>query len=218
VELLGRVGELNEQQLEFTRRVRFSVQSITSLINDLLELGKIEAGLDRQREPTYATLVARYAIEALQGRADLKHQQLTLEAPNETPQVLGNPIRLRQALANLIDNAIKYTPDGGAIAVQLFEEGEQVVIRVVDNGIGIPLADQPYIFDKFYRAGEVTETHEGTGLGLSIVKSIVEAHDGRIWVESHPEEGTAFTIMLPSYFPQESTTGVYRRGLEGAKG
>jgi signal transduction histidine kinase len=100
-------------------------------------------------------------------------------------------------VSNLIDNAIKYTPEAGKVTVAARAENDLVLITVNDTGIGIPPADQPYIFDKFYRASNSRQDYAGTGLGLSIVKSIVENHDGRIWLDSRPETGTTFTIVLP---------------------
>jgi signal transduction histidine kinase len=102
-------------------------------------------------------------------------------------------------LANLIENAIKYTPEGGEITVTARADDDLILITIADTGIGIPPADQPYIFDKFYRASNSRQEFTGTGLGLSIVKSIVENHDGRIWLESRPETGATFTIVLPQY-------------------
>jgi signal transduction histidine kinase len=113
------------------------------------------------------------------------------------PDILGNPVRLRQMINNLIGNAIKYTPEGGQIQVTGRLEGKQVILQVCDNGPGIPAADQPYIFDKFYRGSNVLADTPGTGLGLAIVKSITENHHGRIWVDSAPERGSTFTIVLP---------------------
>lgn len=199
VELITRTGELNEQQKQFAEQVKHNVRLITETITDLLELGRIEAGMDRQREVLDLSAVAEYAVSALMNRAEMKDQHLILRTAEDTPSVLGNLARLRQMLVNLIDNAIKYTPKGGAIQVEVFGEAEQVVVRVTDTGIGIPLADQPHIFDKFYRGSSVSEEYEGTGLGLSIVKSIVDAHDGRIWVDSQPGKGTSFTVVLPAY-------------------
>ena len=114
-------------------------------------------------------------------------------------QVLGNQSRLRQVFTNLVDNAIKYTPEGGEINVSILAESGQVVTVVADNGIGIPTEDQPHIFDKFYRVKSVMDTHVGTGLGLNIVQSVVESHDGRVWVQSTPGQGTTFTVMFPPY-------------------
>ena len=117
--------------------------------------------------------------------------------PDNLPKVLGNPVRLRQVVANLIGNAHKYTPRGGSIAVRTSVEDGQIITQVIDTGLGIPLADQPHIFDKFYRASNVNYGTPGTGLGLAIVKSIVEAHSGRIWLESTVGKGSIFTLVLP---------------------
>jgi two-component system NtrC family sensor kinase len=199
VELISRAGPVNEQQAEFIRRVQFSVQSITTLITDLLDLGRIEAGFDTQKEPTHLALVVRYAVEGLRQQAEARHQTLSIDVPENLPTIFANPPRVRQMLANLIDNAIKFTPDGGQVAVTARADDQLILITVNDNGIGIPPADQPYIFDKFYRASNSRQDYTGTGLGLSIVKSIVENHDGRIWLESRPETGTTFTVVLPVY-------------------
>ncbi|MBI2975713.1 MAG: hypothetical protein HYY33_02045, partial [Chloroflexi bacterium] len=204
VELLARVGPLNDQQTDFVRRVRYSVNAITSLITDLLDLGRVEAGFDTQKEAVNLSLVVRYAVEGLSNRAEAKKQKLATKLPPTPPPVYGNPIRLRQVASNLLDNAIKYTPEGGAIMVMVQETEDQEILMVQDSGVGIALADQPYIFDKFYRAKGVPENVPGTGLGLSIVKSIVENHGGRIWVESKPGEGSLFTVVLPKYKPEES--------------
>jgi two-component system, OmpR family, phosphate regulon sensor histidine kinase PhoR len=199
VELIGRAGPVNEQQAEFIRRVQYSVQSITTLITDLLDLGRIEAGFDTQKEPTHLALVVRYAVEGLRQQAEAKHQSLAMNVPENLPTVFANPPRLRQMIANLIDNAIKYTPEAGHVAINARAEDDLVVITVADSGLGIPAADQPYIFDKFYRASNTRQEFAGTGLGLSIVKSIVENHEGRIWLDSRPGRGTTFTVVLPQY-------------------
>jgi len=199
VELISRAGPINEQQAEFIRRVQYSVQSITSLITDLLDLGRIEAGFDSQKEPTHLALVVRYAVDGLRQQADLKHQTLQINVPENLPPIFANPPRVRQMLANLIDNAIKYTPDGGQVSVTARSDDGLILITVTDNGMGIPPADLPYIFDKFYRASNSRQDFAGTGLGLSIVKSIVDNHDGRIWPDSPPGVGTTFTIVLPQH-------------------
>jgi two-component system NtrC family sensor kinase len=199
---------VNDQQAEFIRRVQFSVQSITSLITDLLDLGRIEAGFDTQNEITHLALVTRYAVDGLRQRAEAKRQTLLVDVPDNLPRVLGNPPRLRQMLANLLDNAIKYTPEGGILSLRAHDEGEVVILSVSDSGLGIPPADQPYIFDKFYRAANARQEFTGSGLGLAIVKSIVDNHGGRIWLESKPGEGTTFTVMLPQYKAESQDTPV----------
>jgi signal transduction histidine kinase/DNA-binding response OmpR family regulator len=199
VELIARSGAVNDQQAEFIRRVQFSVQSLNSLINDLLDLGRIDAGFDSQKEPTHLGLVVRFAVEGLRQQADAKRQTLTINVADDLPTVFGNPPRLRQMLTNLLDNAVKYTPEGGEIRVDARRENDLVLLTVSDAGIGVPPADQPYIFDKFYRATNSRQDYTGTGLGLSIVKSIVENHDGRIWLDSRPGAGSTFTVVLPQY-------------------
>jgi signal transduction histidine kinase len=101
-------------------------------------------------------------------------------------------------VANLLENAIRYTPKGGKVSVRAQAEEGQVIVQVSDNGPGIPPADQPYLFDKFFRASNVPGGVPGTGLGLSIVKSIVDSHNGRIWVDSRLGEGSTFTVVLPA--------------------
>ena len=198
VELIDRVGPLNDQQMEFIHRVELSVHNITTLINDLLDLGRIEAGFDSRNEVVPISEIIHYALDSLRNRATERSQELVEDLPEDLPQVLGNPIRLRQVVSNLIINAIKYTPEEGIVTVKARAEGGQIILQVIDNGIGIPPADQPYIFDKFYRASNIPINTPGTGLGLAIVKSIVENHLGRIWVDSTMGQGTTFTIVLPT--------------------
>lgn len=197
VELISRVGEINSQQEEFINRVQLSVQNITDLINDLLDLGRIEAGFDSQKEIVAPVAILELVIEGYMARAFDHQQSLEIEVAGHVPTILCNPIRLRQMVENMVDNALKYTPQGGKIILRSWAEDQQVFIQVQDNGPGIPAADQPYIFDKFYRARNVAGNNLGTGLGLAIVKSIVENHNGRIWVDSIPGQGSSFTVVLP---------------------
>ncbi len=203
IELIERSGGLNEQQGEFIRRVQLSVGQITDLVSNLLDLGRIEAGLDEAKENTPIAVLARYAFESMRSAADKKGLILNSNLPDELPMVLGAPIRLRQMIGNLLDNAIKYTPRGGFVQIEGEGEADQVILRVIDTGPGVPAADQPYLFDKFFRASNAPEDLPGTGLGLSIVKSIVDNHDGRIWVDSTLGEGTIFTVVLPTADLQE---------------
>jgi PAS domain S-box-containing protein len=199
VDLLDRVGPVNDQQREFIHRVQNSVQSITSLVNDLLELGRIEAGFDTQKEVVPLEGIIRDTLETLGGQISDKKMNLHLNLPMDIPQMRGNPIRLRQMLDNLIGNAIKYTPEGGEITIDVEAQNDQVILRISDTGPGIPPADQPHIFEKFYRASNVPKGVAGSGLGLAIVKSIVDNHQGRIWVDSLLGQGSTFTVVLPLY-------------------
>jgi PAS domain S-box-containing protein len=196
VDLIERAGPVTPQQKEFISRVQNSVQNITALISDLLDLGKIESGMDIQKEPAPLNALIRSAVDAAHSRADAKHIGVDLSLATDLPPLFGNPVRLRQMASNLIDNAIKYSQDNGKVVISTQLEKGQILFKVQDSGIGIPSSDLPYIFNKFFRATNAQNT-AGTGLGLSIVKSIVEMHAGRIWVDSNPGQSTTFTIVLP---------------------
>ncbi|OQX65450.1 MAG: hypothetical protein B5M51_00710 [Anaerolinea sp. 4484_236] len=198
-ELLERIGELNDQQKEFVRRIQTSVQDITSLVNDLLDLGSIEAGFDARREIVQLDGIVRYTLSTLEQRSRDKKQILDVEIASGLPAMRGNPVRLRQMLDNLIGNAIKYTPVGENVRVKLHAEGNQIIIQISDNGPGIPQEDQPHIFEKFYRASNIPSGTPGSGLGLAIVNTIVESHQGRIWVESALGKGSTFFVVLPTH-------------------
>jgi signal transduction histidine kinase len=114
------------------------------------------------------------------------------------PALVGDRLRLYQVLENLVSNALKFTPQGGSVEIKTTTEGESVLIEVADNGIGIPIADQPRLFERFFRSSAATDQAiPGTGLGLAIVKAIVEAHNGRITVVSAEGHGTTFRVELP---------------------
>ncbi|MCC6147117.1 MAG: GAF domain-containing protein [Anaerolineaceae bacterium] len=198
IELLSRVGPLNTMQQDFIQRVLNSAQSITKLLDELLNLGKIEAGFDRRRESIQLGQLIQMSLESFKHKITEKQIQLMVSNGMENiPVIQANPVQFRQMMDNLLDNAIKYTPQQGSISIQALPEQSQVILQITDNGMGIPAADIPYIFDKFYRAGNVNSKISGTGLGLSIVRSIVECHGGRIWVDSVMGEGTTFTVVLP---------------------
>ncbi len=198
VELIDRAGELTGEQQDFLRRVRLSVEQIAELVTDLLDLGRIEAGLDTAMEDTPLAVLAQYAVQGLAALASSKEVELGIQIAEDLPMVHGDPIRLRQMIGNLLENAIKYTPAGGTVRLEASVEDDQLILRITDSGVGIPAGDQPYLFDKFYRASNVPRDISGTGLGLSIVKSIVEQHQGRIWVESKIGQGATFTLVLPA--------------------
>jgi len=197
-ELLERVGTINDQQREFIRRIHSSVQDITSLINDLLDLGKIEAGFDTRNETIQLDSILRYTLTNIEVLSQNKNQTIDLNIASDLPPVRGNPVRLRQMFDNLIGNAIKYTPEDKKICIELQREDSQIIFKVADQGQGIPQDDLPHIFEKFYRASNISSSASGTGLGLAIVKTIVESHNGRIWAESKVGEGSTFFVVLPS--------------------
>ena len=197
IELLDRAGPINELQRDFINRVQTSVHSITSLVNDLLNLGRIESGFDTRKETISLSDILNTSLTSVEER--LKKGSLTLSKNYklDLPPLYGNPIQIRQMVDNLLDNAITYTPEGGKIKVEAQVDGKQLILLVSDTGNGIPALDMPYIFDKFYRASNTSSDFPGSGLGLSIVKSIIETHQGRIWVDSTIDKGTNVTVVLP---------------------
>jgi len=199
IELLPQVGPLNAQQQEFIQRARESTETITELTSDLLDIGRIEAGFDLEMEPCDLGQVIEGTVREFRPRAEHKGQELRWQPPETLLQVQGNPHRLRQVMDNLLGNAVKYTQEGGWISVNAVEDEEHIVVHVADNGLGIHQAQQPYIFDKFYRVeSDETTNIKGTGLGLAIAKAVIEKHNGRVWVESKPGVGSVFSFVLPA--------------------
>jgi signal transduction histidine kinase len=196
-ELVDRAGPLNEQQRNFINRIQDSIQHITSLINDLLDLGRIEAGIDTRRELVQLEGILHFTIDMLHGQIQAKRLNVRTEIASALPAVRANPIRLRQVFDNVIGNAIKYSYDEGEIFISIHAEQNQMILQVTDHGRGIPPAEQPHIFDKFFRGTNIESEVKGSGLGLSIVKTIVDEHQGRIWVESAVGKGSSFFIILP---------------------
>jgi len=204
VQLLPKAGPLTPLQQEFSAKVLKGVDNITELIGDLLDLGKIEAGVGLEMDICQLEAIINKTVEELRSQAEAKRQRLDVELTPQLSPVLGNDLRLGQVVANLVGNAIKYTPEGGLISVRASNDNGQIMVSVQDTGFGIPPTDQPYIFDKFYRVeSEETDDISGTGLGLAIVKSVIERHNGRVWVESEPGVGSTFTFILPKYNGQK---------------
>jgi len=196
-ELVGRVGPLTEQQKDFLSRIQDSIQHITSLINDLLDLGSIEAGIDTRREFVQLEGILHYTLDMLRGQIEAKQLKIVTDLAPALPALRANSIRLRQVLDNVVGNAIKYSNANGEINITIRSEGSQVILQVTDQGPGILPDDQPHIFDKFYRGTNIGSDIEGSGLGLAIVKNIVENHQGRVWVESALGKGSSFFVVLP---------------------
>ncbi len=203
VDLLEKVGPVTDQQREFLEKIRRSIVHLTALVSDLVELGRIEAGVELEMEPFHLESIIDAVVDGYRQIAAEKGLTLKWEL-TPLPLIRGNPHRLRRVMENLLSNAVKYNREGGWIDVSAECQEGYIVVRVADSGIGIPPEDLPHIFDRFYRVQRPeTEDIEGTGLGLSIVKSIVEKHGGRVWVESRPGEGTTFTLLLPAMEQQE---------------
>lgn len=202
VELVERVGPVTDLQREYIRHVQMSVHNITNLVNDLLNLGRIEAGFDKHKEKVHIDQLIGESCETLKDQLAYKGHRLSVDIPANMQPVWGNPILLAQAVDNLLGNSIKYTPPGGHIYIKAEIEDDQMILQFKDTGVGIPPMDLPFIFDKFFRASNAAGEASGTGLGLAIVKSIVETHYGRIWVDSVLSQGSTFNVVLPLYQEQ----------------
>jgi len=198
MELFEQVGSVNEMQHEFIQRMVASVQKITRLIDDLLNLGRIEAGIEVQRELLDFRKLVEEAVDGYKHQADAKQVNLTCQKiQGNLPRLFASEVQIRRVVNNLIENAVKYTPQGGKVNVSIVHKHGQLILRVSDTGAGIPALELPNVFDKFFTASNANPAARGTGLGLAIVKSIVESHQGRVRVDSNLGQGATFTVMLP---------------------
>jgi PAS domain S-box-containing protein len=203
--MLQMVGELNEQQKGYVRKITGGVDNMARLVNNLLDLGRIDAGIGLQITPVSVSAVVDDVVTQLTAQAVQKEIKLSQEV-NVKPGMItieADQALLQQALYNLVENAVKYTPVNGRILVKLEMRTERLLIQVQDSGIGVAPIDLPRLFEKFYRSGrrESYQQH-GSGLGLAIVKSIAERHHGRVWVESQLGKGSTFFLELPIRQPQ----------------
>jgi two-component system phosphate regulon sensor histidine kinase PhoR len=197
--LLGGALEDPKNNRRFLEIMRDHANRLAQLTDDLLKLARIEAGkLELEFSPVGVMELVEGCAETALMKASRKQITLDIEVPPRLPSVLGDSGLLRDILQNLLDNAIQYTPPGGRIDVSAVAKAREAVITVSDTGIGIPLVDQERIFERFYRVDAARSREAGgTGLGLSIAKHIVEAHGGRLWVESVVGQGSRFSFSIP---------------------
>lgn len=197
--LLG--GALNdpEHRERFVQIIRDHAARLARLTEDLLKLSRIEAGkLDLEFRPVSVYRLVQSCVETVRFNADRKELVLDVRMPEGLPDVQGDSNGLHEVLQNLLDNAVQYTPPGGRLEVSASREGDQVSVTVSDTGIGIPQAEQERIFERFYRVDAARSREAGgTGLGLSIARHIMEAHGGRLWVESEVGAGSRFHFSMP---------------------
>lgn len=176
--------------------IREESTRLNRLIEDLLDAARIEAGvLDLRISYVQLDELAESSVDAL--RPIERDHMFAVDFPPEFPVVLADPERLRQVLRNLLSNAVKYSPADSLIRVSGRVESDRVVVSVSDEGPGIPLDEQAHLFERFSRGSEAQDTSSGTGLGLYLSKAVIEAHDGEIWVESTPGQGTTFYFSVP---------------------
>jgi GAF domain-containing protein/anti-sigma regulatory factor (Ser/Thr protein kinase) len=192
-------GELNDQQADYLEDIRSSGTHLLTLINDILDLSKIEAGrMELEVAPFSLVAALNNAVTLVRERAQSHGIKLALEVGPELDTVVADERKLKQVVVNLLANAVKFTPDGGTVTLRAARENGQVRLAVHDTGIGIAPEDQQRIFEEFQQASHQTEkSREGTGLGLSLSKRMVELHGGTITVDSAPGKGSTFTVALP---------------------
>ena len=196
----GFAGEMPEKQKHMLNRSSQRITELLNLISDLLDISRIEGGqVVHEMEEVPLSQVVEDSVENVSSQAKEKKIRLKAEVPKTLPKVRASSARLKQVITNLLVNAIKFTPEKGEIKLRVTERGNEVQVEVLDTGDGITAEEAPHIFDDFYRSSDLEKA--GTGLGLSIAKRIVEAHGGKIWVESpNPEDksarGSKFTFTL----------------------
>jgi signal transduction histidine kinase len=197
--LLGKAGPLNNQQEEFVGRIQHSTKNMLELVQNMLHLTEIDLKKsETSRESVNATELLKEIVGEFEMEVTQKEQTLRLQNEVTSARIHVDVLQIKQAIRNLIGNAIKYTPSGGNITVIAKLVNDYFEVQVQDNGYGIPSADLPHIFDRFYRVrtGQATEI-EGNGLGLAIVKSVIEAHGGDVSVQSEAGKGSSFILDLP---------------------
>ncbi|GAP63625.1 hypothetical protein ARMA_2048 [Ardenticatena maritima] len=188
----------SEQIQQYLRDTETQLTHLETLVNDLLLLASLEKAEETARQPIDLAPLLYELVDEM--AAELRQHRLRVEmdVPPHLPPIAGHPSHVRVALGNVLDNAIKYSPDGQRIAIRARETSEHLIIEVQDWGMGIAPEEMPHLFDRFYRSKAVRGANiRGTGLGLALVKAIVEQHHGRVEVESEPGKGTTFRFIFP---------------------
>lgn len=208
--LEGTVGEMTPQMKECVQIILTNGEHLLTLINDILDLSRIDAGRVELYLSTFsAGELLEEAEETIRPMVEKKSQSLSVSHADGIPSITGDRFRIKQILLNLLSNANKFTPEKGAITLSCgLPDPETILFAVTDNGIGISMEDQKILFEDFRQVdGSVTRKASGAGLGLAISKRLVEMHGGRIWVESEHEKGATFSFILPLNGPPQSALG-----------
>ncbi len=207
--MLEMVGELNEQQRGYVRKIIAGVENMSRLVNNLLDLGRIEIGVGLQVDKVPVLDILERVTSALQLQASQKNITLSVELPPDLPRLIeADQALLHQAIYNLVENAIKYTNPGGDVIVRARTTQDDILFEIQDTGIGIKPSDLPRLFEKFYRGTQrEARAQHGTGLGLAIVRSIAERHGGRVRVDSQVGKGSTFCLQIPLTQPKDSRGG-----------
>jgi len=192
-------GDINEKQEEYLDDILSSGNHLLSLINDVLDLSKIEAGqVELQAAPFSLREALERGVVTMRERATKDGVEISLSADLDVDTVEGDERRIRQVIFNLLSNAVKFTPTGGAVDVNAAQVDGDVRVSVADTGPGIAPEDHERIFEEFQQTKAGSEQREGTGLGLALSKRLVELHGGRIWVDSELGKGSTFVFTLPA--------------------
>ncbi|HEX9840870.1 MAG TPA: ATP-binding protein, partial [Anaerolineales bacterium] len=204
--MLEMSGSLNDQQKNYARMIVHGVDNMAKLVSNLLDLGRIDFGVGLQVESSPVLDVLERVTGSLQLQAKQRKISLGVEIPKDLPHAIeADQALLHQALYNLVENALKYTPENGEVTIHLQTSPSALTFAIQDSGIGIPKNDMPRLFEKFYRGTNREALAErGTGLGLAIVKSIAERHRGKVWVESELGKGSIFYLEVPLTQPKEA--------------
>jgi signal transduction histidine kinase len=197
-------GEVNEKQAEYLQDILSSGRHLLSLINDILDLSKVEAGrLELELGRFHLPAALDNALTLVRERASRHGITLDLAVDPEIGEIVADERKVKQILLNLLSNAVKFTPEGGRVGLTATAAEDVITIAVSDTGIGIAAADQATIFEEFRQVGTGSQKQEGTGLGLTLTKKFVELHGGRIWVQSQVGQGSTFRFTLPVRVPSE---------------
>jgi len=195
------VGPLNEEQKNFLKIMDESSEKLLTLINNLLDISKLEAGkMPLHLKETRVDKIARRLVEFFKPQADSLKINLVFEASNEIQPIMADAVLIERVITNLISNALKFTPAGGKITVSVkddYPEKGLVCVSVSDTGRGIPEEEKDKVFEKYHQVSDTSQKHTGTGLGLTVCKYIVEEHKGKIWVDSVYGKGSTFSFYIP---------------------
>ncbi|MBE1549986.1 signal transduction histidine kinase [Mycobacterium sp. OAS707] len=197
--LLDRMfGELNERQDEYLRDIWNSGKHLLELLNEILDLSKVEAGQMVLEQSTFSVISAiDYCVTMLRERATQHAITVTVEVADEIATIDADERKFKQVVLNLVSNAVKFTPDGGSVAVRAFRDAGDLLVTVTDTGVGVPLEDQERIFESFQQGRRGAPKEEGTGLGLTLSRRFVWLWGGRMWLDSTPGEGSTFGFSIP---------------------
>ena len=206
----GMAGPVNPEQKEILETIMRSIARLSRMITSLLDISRIETGkVELSMAEISLEALAKDTIFQFRARAGEKKIDLSMIPPERAVRVIADSDKITQVLTNLVDNAIKFTPEKGAVAIAIVALEKEVQCEVRDTGVGVTPENLPKVFEKFQQFSRTAGPGEkGFGLGLSIVKGIIEMHGGRVWIESEPGKGTRVIFTLPLFDPNHSASAM----------